>query len=161
MEICLSLSQIKCNNEKKIPQFFRVKTSGGLYLEISRCDHLLCSSLPFFHAVIAGIHVRHLFRPPHQPPLNMPHFVHVKTGALQGHKLKPGDKNITAVSAGRKRIRMLQIGPFRILTGQRHESHAASLSATERIPLKWLDEAQFGDAASSVGGERQKSNAYP
>lgn len=71
-----------------------------------------------------------IFSTPH-PPLNMPHFVHVKTGALQGHKLKPGDKNITAVSAGRKRIRMLQIGPFRILTGQTHESHAASLSDGE------------------------------
>lgn len=55
-------------------------------------------------------------------------------------QLKPRDKNIIAVSAGRKRIRALQTGPFPILMGQTCEACAASHSAIERISLKSLEE---------------------
>lgn len=120
---------------KKIPQFLGDEDFLGTIFR----DLPLWSSSLLLSTVLSHSNCRDTCQasfPPPPLPLNMPHFVHVKTGALQGHKLKPGDKNITAVSAGRKRIRMLQIGPFRILTGQTHESHAASLSASERIPLK-------------------------
>ncbi len=62
-----------------------------------------------------------------------------------GPQLKPRDKNIIAVSAGKKPIRVLQIGPFRILTGQTCEADAVShsrwggflWSSWKRLQLLW------------------------
>lgn len=106
-----------------------MKTFWELYLG----DLPLWSSSLLLSTVLSQSNCRHTCQTcfPFPPSLNMPHFVHVKTGALQGHKLKPGDKNIIADSAGRKRIRVLQIRPFRILTGPTCEIHAASHSAME------------------------------
>lgn len=55
MEICLSASQIKCNNEKKNPQFFGMKTFWELYLG----DLPLWSSSLLLSTVLSQSNCRH------------------------------------------------------------------------------------------------------
>lgn len=49
MQRCLSIRQIKCNNEK-IPPCLGASFSPNYIWDTSCCAFLLCSSLPFVHA---------------------------------------------------------------------------------------------------------------
>lgn len=89
--------------------------------------------LPFFHTVVAGIYVTHVSRLLLSKSSLLCVCGHWST---IGPQLKPTDKNIVAVSAGRKRIRSLQTGPFQVLTRQTCEGHAVSHLAMERISVK-------------------------
>lgn len=98
-----------------------------------------------FHTRIAGICVRLLLFCPvssikkeREKKIAALCMWHVWSAARP--QLKPGDKNIIAVSAGRKRIRAPQTGPFPILMGQTCEACGASGSTIERISLKSLEE---------------------
>lgn len=138
-QICPSISQIKCNNEK-IPSFLGMKFFMGLYL-----GDLLLRSSPALFLPPSSIQelqedTSDLFSFFFSPPFS---FTKKHTALCMWHawsttgpQLKPRDKDIIAVSAGRKRIRALQIGPFPILMGQTCEACAASRSAMERISLK-------------------------
>lgn len=60
MEICLSVSQIKCNNEKKSPIFWDEDFQGTIF---RRSPAVIIFFAPFYRSftVIAGIRVRHVF----------------------------------------------------------------------------------------------------
>lgn len=98
---------------------FGMKFFTGLYLG----GLMLC---PFFLLLSTLLpqsqeYVTHVF------PLsstNLPVFCICGHWRATGPQLKPRDKNIIAVSAGGKRIKSLQIGPFRILMRRMCEAHA-------------------------------------
>lgn len=76
------------------------------------CSFSLLLFYPSFHTVASGMRVTHMS---HLCSPNLPQLCACGHWSTTGPQLKPRDKNIIAVSAGRKRIRLLQIGPFRIL----------------------------------------------
>lgn len=134
-KICLSISQIKCNNEKT-PSFLGMKFSTAAIFSRRHAVIFLSASrlLFFFHTRIAGICVRLLSQLVFFFFALVPSIKKRKIAALcMWHvwsaarpQLKPRDKNIIAVSAGRKRIRAPQTGPFPILMGQTCEACGAS-----------------------------------
>lgn len=139
-QICLSISQIKCNNEK-IPSFLGMKFFTGLYLgdlllRSSPALFLPPSSIQELQEDTSDLFSFFFFSPPFSFTKKRTALCMWHVWSTTGPQLKPRDKNIIAVSAGRKRIRALQIGPFPILMGQTCEACAASRSAMERISLK-------------------------
>lgn len=113
---------------------FEMKFFTGLYLG----DLMLRSSSSLLSTLLSYSGYRNTCQTYYIPSLLPKYALLCVCGdcSTTGPRLKPRDKNIIAVSAGRKRIRALQIGPFRILTGQTCEAHAVSHSAMERISLK-------------------------
>lgn len=98
----------------------------GLYLG----DLMLCCSPLLLSAILLYGSCRNICRTCIPSPLSKCAVLCVcGHWSTTGPQLKPRDKNIIAVSAGRKRIRLLQIGPLRILTRQTCEAHAVLCSS--------------------------------
>lgn len=100
-KICLSISQIKCNNEK-MPSFLGMRFFTGAIFSRRHAAIFLCAPhlLFFFHTRIAGICVKLLPLLIFLPPLlqlkkkkkikkNVPLCACVMSGALHGHSWNP------------------------------------------------------------------------
>lgn len=96
---------------------------------------MLCSSSRLYSSILGNSSCRNICRAC-IPALRSKSALLYVCGhwSTAGPQLKPGDKNVIAVSAGRKRIRSLQIGPIRILTRKMCEACAAM----ERISVNYL-----------------------